>query len=86
MTDFVSVVMPFVVICLWPVGYFLGRRVRGIAHVYVPFKDPVSLTVLTLACLVMVYPFWRLAADISDPLLLNPDRHSPGGRPQHHRA
>ena len=68
MTDFVSVVMPFVVICLWPVGYFLGRRVRGIAHVYVPFKDPVSLTVLTLACLVMVYPFWRLAADISDPV------------------
>ena len=68
MTDIVGIVMPFVVICLWPVGYFLGRRVRDYAHVYIPFKDPVSLLILFVTCMVMVYPFWRLAADISDPI------------------
>ena len=63
-----DIVMPFVIIALWPVGYYLGRRVRNIAHVMIPFKDPISLVILTVGILTMMYPTYRLGLGLTDPI------------------
>ena len=68
--NIIDLVMPFVIIVLWPLGYVLGRRVRGYAHVFVPFKDPVSLIVLTLCIVVMCVPFIRWGLGFADMITI----------------
>ena len=62
----IDLFMPFVVIALWPAGYFLGRKVRDFAHVMIPFKDPVSLLILFLGCALMCLPVYHLGLDWQD--------------------
>lgn len=61
-----DMVMPFAAIALWPAGYYLGRWVRGRAHVMIPFKDPFSLLILGLCVLVMCWPSVRLGLGFED--------------------
>ena len=40
---------PFIAITLTMTGYFLGGRVRGITHMAIPFKEPISMLLALLS-------------------------------------
>ena len=50
----------FVAIGMSLAGYFIGRRVRDITHMAMPFKEPVSLVILMIASLP-----WIMDMDLS---------------------
>ena len=59
MTDWVTLMLPFATVALALASYFIGIRVRDAAHCMVPLNDPVSVTLLTVSCIMPVL-MWTL--------------------------
>lgn len=57
----IEYVMPFVVVVLALLSYFVGRRIHEAAHCMVPFNDPVSLILLLASLVPMILGIWGLA-------------------------
>lgn len=54
MTDTLDAVMPFAVVMFALIAYYAGRRIRGTSHSVIPFKDPISLSLMGISFLPLI--------------------------------
>lgn len=66
MTELIDVIMPFAVVLIALVAYYVGRKVRGLSHSVIPFKDPISLILLALSFVPLILE--AVGMNIVDPL------------------
>ena len=65
MTELFEIILLFAMVTIPLVAYCIGQKVRDRSHSVIPFKDPLSLTLLAISFIPLV--LWTLGREIVDP-------------------